>query len=35
MNSSGGGGGGSMNPFLMLFVTVGAVMRWYRRQISR
>lgn len=32
--NSGGGGGGSMSPLLMLFVTIGAVMRWYRRLMS-
>ena len=33
MNSD-SGGGGAMNPLLMLFVTAGAVMRWYRRLMS-
>jgi endoglucanase len=34
MNSGSYGGGGSMNPLLMLLVTIGTVMRWYRRLMS-
>jgi hypothetical protein len=32
--SGGSGGGGAMNPWLMLFVTLGAGLRWYRRLMS-
>jgi endoglucanase len=35
MNSGGYGGGGSLDPLLMLLVTIGAVMHWYRRLMSR
>ena len=35
MNSGGGGGGGSMSPWLVLFATIGAGLRWYRRLMSR